>query len=236
MKYQGGAIGEVIFSHRYLLKGRKLWYSVRTGIILLGTILYQFLLTYLPAYAVGLLTSSRANMFGKLAIYTIALYLIMIAVKRVERTTDRVVNNTRLRKAQEYYVAFCQADYEKIDSSQFLVQYEAGRDSFYDGFHSGFHHMISDFRMLLLGVVGFFVYCVIEAGIDFRIVFLQTGLSSISLLLSGLQKRWMTNHEETWKALDVKLAYLSRESVHIQNAKDIRLYSMKPWLLKNGMN
>ena len=29
-----------------------------------------------------------------------------------------------------------------------------------------------------------------------------------------------------------KLAYLSRESVHIQNAKDIRLYSMKPWLLK----
>lgn len=113
MKYQGGAIGEVIFSHRYLLKGRKLWYSVRTGIILLGTILYQFLLTYLPAYAVGLLTSSRANMFGKLAIYTIALYLIMIAVKRVERTTDRVVNNTRLRKAQEYYVAFCQADYEK---------------------------------------------------------------------------------------------------------------------------
>ena len=145
---------------------------------------------------------------------------------------DRVVNNTRLRKAQEYYVAFCQADYEKIDSSQFLVQYEAGRDSFYDGFHSGFHHMISDFRMLLLGVVGFLVYCVIEAGIDFRIVFLQTGLSSISLLLSGLQKRWMTNHEETWKALDVKLAYLSRESVHIQNAKDIRLYSMKPWLLK----
>ena len=107
------SIGEVIFSHRYLLKGRKLWYSVRTGIILLGTILYQFLLTYLPAYAVGLLTSSRANMFGKLAIYTIALYLIMIAVKRVERTTDRVVNNTRLRKAQEYYVAFCQADYEK---------------------------------------------------------------------------------------------------------------------------
>ena len=92
--------------------------------------------------------------------------------------------------------------------------------------------MISDFRMLLLGVVGFFVYCVIEAGIDFRIVFLQTGLSSISLLLSGLQKRWMTNHEETWKALDVKLAYLSRKSVHIQNAKDIRLYSMKPWLLK----
>lgn len=232
MKYQGGAIGEVIFSHRYLLKGRKLWYTVRVGIVLLGTILYQFLLTYLPAYAVGLLTSSRANMFGKLAIYTIALYLIMIAVKRVERTTDRVVNNTRLRKAQEYYVAFCQADYEKIDSSQFLVQYEAGRDSFYDGFHSGFHHMISDFRMLLLGVVGFFVYCVIEAGIDFRIVFLQTGLSSISLLLSGLQKRWMTNHEETWKALDVKLAYLSRKSVHIQNAKDIRLYSMKPWLLK----
>ena len=73
MKYQGGAIGEVIFSHRYLLKGRKLWYSVRTGIILLGTILYQFLLTYLPAYAVGLLTSSRTNMFGKLAIYTVAL-------------------------------------------------------------------------------------------------------------------------------------------------------------------
>ena len=112
----------------------------------------------------------------------------MIAVKRMERTTDRVVNNTRLRKAQEYYVAFCQADYEKIDSSQFLVQYEAGRDSFYDGFHSGFHHMIFDFRMLLLGVVGFLVLRH-RSGDRLRIVFLQTGLSSISLLLSGLQKR-----------------------------------------------
>lgn len=226
-------IKNVIFTHKYILEHKIRWYVCRLAAIILGNVLSGCLVTYLPAYAVRLLATRNAQIFGRITVYIAVLYLIMAIVKRMERTTNQLVNNRRILKAQEYYVALCRVDYESIDSAKFKVKYEAGQESFYDGFHSGFHNIILDFRALLLGIVGLAVYCVLEARVDIWLGLLQVALSSVSLWLSTLQKLWIEKHQTEWKKLDVKIRYLSKESINIKNAKDIRLYKMKHWLLQN---
>ena len=222
---------ELAFAHRYILAGKKYWYLSRAAVILLGNVLHDCMATYLPAYAVELIVARDKGIFLQIAIYTLAMSLLGIVVKRVESTTNKTVDNARMVKAQEYYIALCQTDYENLDSAGFKTKYEAGQTSFYDGFHSGFHHMILDFRILLQSVVGLAVYCGLAARVDLRIALIQVALSAVTLWLTAAQRRWMANHQEKWEALEVKLAYLNRASGDLQNAKDIRLYRLKPWLL-----
>ena len=222
---------ELAFAHRYILAGKKYWYLSRAAVILLGNVLHDCMATYLPAYAVELIVARDKGIFLQIAIYTLAMSLLGIVVKRVESTTNKTVDNARMVKAQEYYIALCQTDYENLDSAGLKTKYEAGQTSFYDGFHSGFHHMILDFRILLQSVVGLAVYCGLAARVDIRIALIQVALSAVTLWLTAAQKRWMANHQEKWEALEVKLAYLNRASGDLQNAKDIRLYRLNPWLL-----
>ncbi len=106
------------------------------------------------------------------------------------------------------------------------------KSPFYDGFHSGFHNMILDSRKLLLGITGLVVYCALEARVDFRIALLQVALSSVSLWLNTLQKKWISDNQVEWQGLEVKIKHINKDVIDIKNAKDIRIYSVKSWILK----
>ena len=171
-------------------------------------------------------------MFLIIAAYILAIYLLAVVVNCVESNTNKIVNNYRIIKSQEYYYNICKTRYENIDSAKFKTKYEAGQESFYDGFHSGFHNMILDSRKLLLGITGLVVYCALEARVDFRIALLQVALSSVSLWLNTLQKKWISDNQVEWQGLEVKIKHINKDVIDIKNAKDIRIYSVKSWILK----
>ena len=223
---------EVQFSHRYILEGRASWYGMCATTIILGRVLHDCGMAYLPAYTVKLLMSGNLGMFWIIAAYILAIYLLAVVLNRVESNTNKIVNNYRIIKSQEYYAKICEIRYEDIDSAKFKTKYEAGQESFYDGFHSGFHNMILDSRKLLLGITGLVVYCVLEARVDFRIALLQVALSSISLWLSTLQKKWISDNQVEWQGLEAKIKHINRDAIDIKNAKDIRIYQIKSWILQ----
>ena len=231
MKKKYSDLQNIIFTHRYLLKGCQVRYWLSVLVIILGSIGSTFLLTYFPAYVVELLLGGGrvGGIFLRVAAYSALLCAVTVVYKRMERSSGQMLSNRRMRKGQEFYVEILKADYENIDNSKYKALFDAGLDSYYDGFHEGFHHIIIDFRTLLASVTGLLVYIVMIAGIDIWISIFLLIVSGFSIFANGYYEKWVRNHQEQWQHLDTKLKYLTRESISQGNAKDIRLYHLKDW-------
>ena len=221
---------EIIFSHNFILKEKLAQYIIGLILIISGEILHSCMVTYMPAFAISILTDNGE--FSAIVIYILISNIIIIIANRIEKKANKIVNNNRIIRSQEYYKIICKTNYENIDRYKFKAKYEAGQESFYDGFHSGFHNMILDSRKLLLGITGLVVYCTLEARVDFRIALLQVALSSVSLWLNTLQKKWISDNQVEWQGLEVKIKNINRDVIDIKNAKDIRIYSAKSWILQ----
>lgn len=233
MKKKYSILQNIAFTHQYILQDFQPKYWLAATVIILGTIVTTFMLTYLPAYAVGLLTNqgSIGNTFLKLFSYSILLCAITVLYKRIQRNTEKNVVNRRLLKGQEYYVTILKTDYENIDTSKYKTYFNAGLESYYDGPHTGFHHIITDFRALLLSVAGLCVYVVFIANISIFISLFLLVVSAFSIFANIFNEKWFTMHQEQWLTLNTKLDYVTKQSIALKNAKDIRLYRIKDWFV-----
>ena len=50
--------------------------------------------------------------------------------------------------------------------------------------------------------------------------------------LNTLQKKWISDNQVEWQGLEVKIKHINKDVIDIKNAKDIRIYSAKSWILK----
>lgn len=223
----------IIFTHRYILEEYRLKYWVGAVITLVANIGTTFILTLLPAYAVKLLTEEKsvAEILIKLTIYSLILYAVTIMYKRLEQGINNEVDNRRMFKCLDYYDNIMKTDYENIDTHKGKEAFNAGLDSYMDDFHKGFTHMITDFKMLIQGVIGLVVYCIFIAKINIFVSLILIVISSISIFINLLNEKWINKNKEEWIKIDTKLKYLSTEAISLKNAKDVRLYSIKSWFM-----
>lgn len=231
LKKKYSILQNIAFTHTYILEEFQARYWMAAAVIILGTIAATFMLTYLPAYAVALLTNPGGigGILFNITVYSLLLCAVSVLYKRIQRNTDKAVVNRRLKKGQEYYVTILQTNYENIDTSKYKAYFNAGLESYYDGPHTGFHHIITDFRTLLLSVAGLIVYVVFIAKISIFISLFLLIVSAFSIFTNLFNEKWITKHQDEWLNLNTKLNYLTRESIALKNAKDIRLYPIKDW-------
>ena len=93
--FKNRLVSEVQFSHRYILEGRAGWYGMCATTIILGRVLHDCGMAYLPAYTVKLLVCGNLGMFLIIAAYILAIYLLAVVVNCVESNTNKIVNNYR---------------------------------------------------------------------------------------------------------------------------------------------
>lgn len=234
MKKSYSTWSNILFSHRYILGGHAAEYCGQSILIIAGNLLTAFMQMYLSAYAVELFTRGISPLYllEKLILYIGILYIVTVITKRLEREADKRADNERIRKGKDYYGVLCSLEYEQTECASFKTMYKAGQISYYDGFHSGFSHIIRDFRTTILSITGLIIYSIMIAKVDVRITVIMLLLSSVSLWMSSLHKKWITENQASWEKLDVKTDYLSRESIALKNAKDINLYPVKSWFLQ----
>lgn len=222
-----------MFTHKYILQDYKVKYWLGAVVVVLSNIFTTFMLTLLPAYAVKLLTeeSSVSQILLKLTCYCLILYTVTIFYKRIEISLNNEVDTIRMFKCLDYYDNIMMTNYQNIDTSKGRDIFNAGIDSYMDDFHQGFTHMISDFRTLLQGILGLIVYCIFIAKINILVSVILIVVSSISVIVNILDEKWINKNKEKWFKIDTKLKYLSRESISLKNAKDVRLYNIKNWFM-----
>lgn len=231
MKKKYSILQNIMFTHNYVLQEFQAKYWLGAAAVILGTIAASFMLTYLPAYAVALLTGVNGigSMFLRITGYSVLLCILTVLYKRIERNLDKTVTNMRVLKSQEYYVTILKTNYENVDTAGYKACFDAGLESYYDGPHTGFHHIITDTRTLFLSVIGLLVYVVFIAKINIFISLFLLAVSACSIFANLINEKWITKHQDEWLPINAKLKYLTKESIALKNAKDVRLYRIKDW-------
>lgn len=220
-------IKNIIFTHRYLLKdGGVPYYWISAFFVSIFNIFIFFAEVYLPAFVIQRFRDSRALSSILLGVfcYLFCLRAVDLLVKRVERDLDKKIGNARMLRAKDYYALSLNLDYERIDTENYRIKFEKGLDSYYDGFHTGFHHILFDCRALFTGVLGLIVFLVYSSDIHVAMTCLILLSSLITLALYGKNSRWIKEKEEERQKIESKMNHIFKESLSFKNAKDVRFY------------
>ena len=235
IKQRRNTFYNVLFAHKYLLRGRLGVYLLQSSISILGNITSTFMLTYLPALAIRLLSGTSfkiTNIVLQLCGFTTALCLITVAYKRAESISNAQINAERMRKIEDYYQTIATVPYETIDCSSYKNLFNAGLESYYDGYHTGFHNAVIDTRNLVLNLAGLLFYSIFIAQISSVMVGFFIGLSMLLVFFHHRFDQWVQTHQASWMKTDTKIKYICRETTALKNAKAIRLYEMQDWFLE----
>lgn len=220
-------VKNIIFTHRYLLQdGGVPYYWISAFFVSIFNIFIFFAEVYLPAFVIQLFRDSRALSSIILGVfcYLFCLRAVDLLVKRVERDLDKKIGNARMLRAKDYYALSLNLDYERIDTENYRIKFEKGLDSYYDGFHTGFHHILFDCRALFTGVLGLIVFLVYSSDIHVGMTCLILLSSLITLALYGKNNRWIKEKEEERQKIESKIYHIFKESLSLKNAKDVRFY------------
>lgn len=222
-------IKNIIFTHRYMLKDKGVtFYWPLTFFVSIFNISIFFAEIYLPAFVIKMFQrewSFRQMVFSVLC-YLLILTMADIIIKRLERNLDNNIGNTRMLRAQDYYSLHMNLDYEVIDTENYRIRFEKGIDSYYDGFHMGFHHILLDCRALFTGILGLIVFLVYSSDVSVVMTLLILGTSLITLYLYHRNNGWIKAKENERKKIDTKMNYIFKDSLSFKNAKDVRFYSI----------
>lgn len=228
-----GVFKNIVFTHKYILQAYLPKYWIFAIIVVLSNILASFMLTFLPAYTVNLLTKENyvEQILMGFTCYFFILYSVVVLYKRLEKNIDNRIDMKRMFKCLDYYDNIMLTNYINIDTSVGREVFNAGLDSYMDGFHTGFTHMIVDFRNLLQSILGLIIYCAFIAKINIFVTLILILISSASIIINILNANWINKNKEKWFKLDTKLSYLYAQCTMPKNAKDVRLYSIKSWFV-----
>ncbi len=138
----------------------------------------------------------------------------------------------RLEKCVDYYEYMMYTDYPNLDSSKKRAAFSAGLDSFYDDYHKGFSHIIFDSRHVLKGSLALIVYCLFIARISPIIVLVLLIFSALTLYVNSRHEQWLKENINKLTILEMTLKDLTRQASSLEQAKDIRLYAIKSWLVE----
>lgn len=232
-KKNHSVIENISYVHKYILQDYMFKYVPFSLVVILSSIFTTFMLTLLPAFSVKLLTHNKDVLviLKNLTLYCFILYSTTILYKRLEKSINNIVDKKRMFKCLNYYDHIMLTDYENIDVSKGKEIFNAGLDSYMDGFHEGFAHIIVDFRTLIQSILGLLIYCIFIAKINFLIPVILIIISSFSIIVNLFNEKWVNNNNEKWFKIDTKLRYLSTQSKSLKNAKDVRLYNIKNWFM-----
>ncbi len=222
-------IQNIVFAHEYMLKENGIpYYWGLTLFISVMSISIFFAEVHLPAFVIKKFQDLWC--FNQVIIYVLCylfcLVIVDIIVKRMERNLNKQICNTRMLRARDYYALGLKLDYETVDTASYRLKFEKGIDSYYDGFHMGFHHILIDCRTLLTSIIGLLVFIVYSSNISVAMTLIIFGTSWITLYLYSKNNQWLKENEDKRQKIDLKMKNIFRDSLSLKNAKDIRFYSL----------
>ncbi len=224
-------IENIAFVNNIILNKEKYKYNLLRFITIFFNIVTDIMLVFLPAFTIDLLTdaSDIKNIIFKFTLYFLTIYTIKIFNNMLNENIENVIDKNRMRKGSDYYDNIMKIDYENLEVSKDILY--AGLDSYMDGYHRGYSHMLIDCKNLIQSILSLIVYSIFISRISIWMSIFLLIIGVISYKLNTLKNNWVKDNQKNWLELDQKLNYLSIEATSLKNAKDIRVFNMKNWII-----
>lgn len=224
----------VRFLHRYVFKDKVRSYFLLAIVVMVLNIIITIMPAILPAYIVHLLSQNTkiVDMILSVVLFLMLHQVLTIMTKRLEANILNFIDMERLVKGMEYYEIMMDTAYVNVESPKRTQAFYDGLDTFYDDYHIGLTHLITDARLLIQSIVGVIVYTYIFTRVSVAMAVILIGISILQIVANRRHEIWMSKNLENWKPIEAKLQYLHREASAIKNGKDIRLFHLENWFEK----
>ncbi|MCL2159728.1 MAG: ABC transporter ATP-binding protein/permease [Oscillospiraceae bacterium] len=121
------------------------------------------------------------------------------------------------------------ADYENIESPDGLNKMQKAFDSIQSP-QSATQNIINILVDLATSIVGFATLSAIITTLNPLLLIIITAVTLIQHFIHRSGNRWDYKNGDKWACFYRKLGYINNISGDFERAKDVRLYSLKPWL------
>lgn len=191
---------------------------------------------YLPAIVLQGVTGTRSPqamlcIVGGLAL-CVAIFSFIASYLNSIITTN--IMNNKIRYLSEMFKKKMDADYQNIESADGQLKFEKGMGTLFDD-NAGVSAMLMTMGNLLAAILGFFLYSGIISTLNPLIALLLIVTSGIHYFVLRFVALYEHRNRDNWAQLDRKFHYLTQKMDDYSFGKDVRLFSMRLWLM-NTLN
>jgi ATP-binding cassette, subfamily B, bacterial len=140
------------------------------------------------------------------------------------------VMNSKIRYLSEMFKKIMDADYQNIESSDGQMKFEKGMRTLFND-NAGVPAMLMTTGELLAAILGFFLYAGIISTLNPLVALLLIVTTGIHYFVLRYVALYEHRNRDNWAQLDRKFFYLTQKMADYSFGKDIRLFSMRSWLM-----
>ncbi len=164
--------------------------------------------------------------------YVILLQVVRFVQNHLKEVQDKALTLFRIGMATEFYRKCVEMDGQYMESAQGRRKMTQARENLFSGEDSGIEAFMRLFWITATNVAGLISYAVIVGRANPLLLLLLVPRAFLDEFLEkSLRKSTYAMIKKNAKNRQ-DFFYLRRESISIENGKDIRLYRMDQWLLR----
>lgn len=132
------------------------------------------------------------------------------------------------RKALSRY---CQTDYANVENPKLRELFQKSQEVFAN-WDKDARRLMWEIINLLESLLGILTYASVIAMLHPLILVILVFNAFVINQISKYHTKWVLENQESWQTLDIQSSYLLAIGQDFSNAKDIRLYGMKGWMME----
>lgn len=190
--------------------------------------------TYFPAVMVGDISEKKgfSGLILDIGILGGATVLMMLVNYLISMKLSKLSSKLKYGNFEKLSEKALTAGYEKIENDEF---YDELQNQFEIEYQNTFTNKIMSTLTALLGaVIGMITYTGMLSGLTKWMILVVVFGAVVNYLVQLRCNKWDADNRDKWLTIDNKTAYLSREFSLYENAKDVRLFNMAPFLGKEN--
>lgn len=225
-------------NYRYAFERLKKFEGTKAFVIcgtdILVEIIYPFLAMALPSAVVALLVS---NLTPKIILagiigYVVLLQLVRLLKENLWQLSYKTLFTFRGKMFGEYFEKSLTADGQFIESTKGQEKMDAARQNVYEGNQKGVEAFVRALNNAVINLGGMAVYAVIIGRKSLPLLLFLIVLTAVTAFGNYLAGEASYQNEEEERRVWTSFQYLKTQSLTPANGKDIRLYHMKEWFVK----
>lgn len=188
---------------------------------------------YVPKVALDLVTTGAdmQTVFVRLGGLGLAMTAAMALSSMAGRGKYMMYNHMRLYYQIQLFLKSLDCDYEQVESAEGRAQYARARETITWGDQSGTSRLIVFSLDIFVAAFSFVLYSTILSTLNFYVVGILVGLSLINFFAMKHAQTYEHGLKDETSKVWTQLNYVDTIAGNMKWGKEIRLYSMRGWLL-----
>lgn len=222
------------FSYYYLKQYCGMKFFFITPIFVLLSVANPFVSMAFPSIAVSQMLSQKQPEHILLVVLLVAasIQILQIAQIYISDLVHQISFMYRIKFVYLIHEHSLSMDYASLESTTGQKMLSKGEYATYYGNDTGIEAFINQINQFMIQSLGLLLYSLIVGRQNLWILLFLLVTTGVVSYMNSKAEKYEREHKEEQRKEFMRYHYLCQQSIDTKNAKDLRLYPMKEWLLQ----